>query len=157
MTYYPVAVNLTYRRAVVIGGGKVAERKIEALLDAKAKIKVVSPALTARLKRLSVQDRLVWVPRKVREADMRGVDIIISATNDAGVNKRISRWAGTRKILVNVVDNPRLSSFISTAFFRAHGAIISVYTDGKNPKLSRDLKNYLKEKWDDFLSYRRKL
>lgn len=157
MKYCPVAINLTDRKAIVVGGGKIAERKIEALLDAKAKIKVVSPVLTARLKHLSVQRRLAWVSRKVRQADIRGADIIISATNDAGINKRISRWAGARKILVNVVDNPGLSSFISTAFFRAPGAIISVYTDGKNPVLSRDLKNYLKEKRDDFLSYRRKL
>jgi len=157
MKYYPIAVKLKDQLAVVVGGGKVAERKIEALLEAKAKIKIVSPALTTRLKRLSVQRKLIWISRKALETDVIGADIIISATDDACVNKRISRWAGARKISVNVVDNPRLSSFISTAFFRAHGAIISVYTDGKNPELSRDLKDYLKEKWDDFLSYRRKL
>jgi precorrin-2 dehydrogenase/sirohydrochlorin ferrochelatase len=156
MNYYPIAVNLTNRRALVVGGGSVAERKIRALLDAGAKVKVVSPVLTRGLRRLHLEGRLAWIAKKAQKANVRGAAIVISATDDAGVNRNVSRWAKGKDVPVNVVDNPRLSSFISTAFFRTPRAIVSVYTDGREPELSRDLKNYLKERWDDFLSYRRR-
>ena len=69
----------------------------------------------------------------------------------------MSLWARKRSILVNVVDDPDLSDFISPAVFRSHNALVTVYSDGKNPVLSRDLKNYLKEQWNDFIAYRDRL
>ena len=155
--YYPVALNLEGKPAIVIGGGEVAQRKVKSLLKSGAKVKVVSPELTPDLLSLFKQRKIRLVLRKVRPGDLKAAHIIIAAKADQAVNKSISLWARRNKILVNVVDQPQLSGFISPAVLRRNKAIVAVYTDGLAPVLSRDLKNFLKEHWDDFLSYRRRL
>ncbi len=157
ISYYPLAVNLKNKLVVIVGGGEVAERKIRKLLEAKAQIKVVSPDITPSLKRLVSKNKITWVSRVVRRSDLHSAVLVIAATFNAVVNKSVSKWAHSQGIWVNVVDNPGLSDFISPALFRKGKAVISVYTDGQDPVLSRDLKNFLKEKWNDFLSYRRRL
>jgi precorrin-2 dehydrogenase/sirohydrochlorin ferrochelatase len=149
-----VAINIKGRRALVVGGGKVAERKVKALLGAGARVRVVSPDLTPGLKKSAKTGKIVWVARKIRRPDIHGAAIVIAATSDSKVNASVSRWAMSKKILVNVVDKPRISSFISPAVLKKAGAIIAVYSDGKNPVLSRDLKNFIEENWNAFLSYR---
>jgi len=155
--YYPVAVNLNGKRALVVGGGRVAERKVGRLLAAGAFVVVVSPALTSGLSKLKNGNKITWERRKVSKKDVAGKGIIIAASNDQKVNAKLSQWAQQKKIWHNVVDNPRLSDFISPAVFKADRAYIAVYTNGRDPVLSRDLKNFLKENWDEFLSYRKRL
>lgn len=157
ISYYPIALNLNNRLAVVIGGGNVAEQKVEKLLEAKARIRVVSPELTLRLRRLFAQRKISWISRCARSSDLRGASIVLAATSARGANEAVRRWGRRHKALVNAVDNPELSDFISPAVLRVPKAIVTVYTDGRLPELSRDLKNYLKEHWHDFLSYRRGL
>ena len=155
--YYPIAINLKSRQAVVIGGGLVAERKALSLLKAGAIVRLVSPTVTRKLQHLAKTKRLIWHKGKAQKRYISKAQIIIAATDDPVVNKNISQWASKGNILVNVVDRPALSNFISLAVFRKSGAIVAVYTDGKDPILSRDLKNFLKENWNEFLSYRHKL
>jgi precorrin-2 dehydrogenase/sirohydrochlorin ferrochelatase len=155
--YYPIALKLKDRNVLVVGGGQVAERKIKNLLRSGAKVRVVSPELTAPLAKLARARRIDWLNNVVRASDLKGIDLVIAATSEAAVNKNISEWAKRRGLLVNVVDRASLSSFISPAVFRASRATIAVYTDGRDPVLSRDLKNFLKENWGVFLSYRNRL
>jgi len=155
--YYPIALNIKSRPALIAGGGKVAERKVAVLLSSGTRVKVISPDLTPALKQLAESGKIRWIDRGVRRSDIRRIDIVIAATSNNKVNRQISRWAKFQKTLINVVDNPGLSNFISPALLRKNGVIIAVYTDGKDPVLSRDLKNFLKEHWDVFLSYRRRL
>ncbi|MDP2921545.1 MAG: bifunctional precorrin-2 dehydrogenase/sirohydrochlorin ferrochelatase [Candidatus Omnitrophota bacterium] len=155
--YYPIALNLKNKRTVVIGGGKVAERKVKTLLQFGARVRVVSPDLTATLERLFKSRRITWFNRVAEPSDVNGSDIVIAATSDTAVNKRISGWAKRQGILINVVDRAELSSFISPAILLTPKAVVAVYTHGRDPALSRDLKNFLKENWDVFLSYRRRL
>ncbi len=157
ISYYPLAANLKGRLAVVIGGGRVAEHKIKKLLEVKAKIKVVSPTITLGLKRLVSNGKIIWIPRIARSLDLRSASIAVAATSSSSINKVISRWGRKQGVWVNVVDNPSLSDFISPAIFRKQKALIAVYTNGSEPALSRDLKNFLKENWGVFLSYRNRL
>lgn len=154
MRYYPVALNLANKHALVVGGGKVAEHKIKILLKFGACVKVVSPDLVPGLRRLAGAGKIRWINRLVRAADTKGADIVIAATSDTVINKRISRWSRSQRALVNVVDNPGLSDFISPAILTTAKAIIAVYTDGRDPALSRDLKDFLKKHWGLFLSCR---
>ncbi len=155
--YYPIALKLKNRTAVVFGGGKVAERKVKTLLRFGARVRVVSPDLTMALQRLSKSRRITWFNRIARPLDVNGRDIVILATSDSSVNKKLSKWAKKQGILVNVVDRANLSSFISPAILLTPRAVVAVYTHGRDPTLSRDLKNFLKENWHVFLSYRRRL
>lgn len=155
--YYPIALSTKGLRVLIVGAGEVAERKILTLLKTRIKIKVVAPVATLKIERWVKKSKIDLIKRKVRASDLRGVDIVIAATSSPQVNEKISRWAKQRKILVNVVDQPVFSSFISPAQFRAKKAIVAVYTNGRDPVLSRDLKNFLKRNWDAFLSYRKHL
>jgi precorrin-2 dehydrogenase/sirohydrochlorin ferrochelatase len=155
--YYPIALRIKGRRVLVAGGGEVAERKIKTLLSSGAKIYAVSPTLTAPLKKMAQSSKITWFNRKVKFSDLHGVGVVIAATSEAHTNSKISRWARKQGILANVVDQPRLSSFISPAILRQGKTLIAVYTDGRNPVLARDLKNYLKGHWHEFLSYRNRL
>ncbi|MDP2928431.1 MAG: bifunctional precorrin-2 dehydrogenase/sirohydrochlorin ferrochelatase [Candidatus Omnitrophota bacterium] len=152
--YYPIALKLKARPVLVVGGGQVAERKVKTLLQFGARVRVISPDLTIRLKRLLRSRSITWTSRVVRSSDIEGYYIVIAATSDAAVNKNISKWAKIRGIPVNVVDRAPLSSFISPAILRTPKAVVAVYTHGRDPALSRDLKNFLKENWAVFLSYR---
>jgi len=154
MKFYPIAVNLNNKNAVVVGGGAVAQRKILSLLCARARVTTVSLTITGELKKLVKSNKVAWIRHAVREADLKGADLVIAATSDRDVNKVVRKWARKAGALVNVVDDRLLSDFISPAILKKEQAIIAVYTDGKEPELSRDLKDYLKEHWDGFLSYR---
>ena len=157
LQYYPVAISLKKKLALVAGGGAVAERKIKALIRSGAMVRLISPKATLMLRRLAKEKKIKWFRRHVQKKDIRGAHIIIAATNNPSKNKIISNWARKHSTLINIVDKPVLSNFISPAVFHVKGAIVTVYTDGKDPVLSRDVKNFLKERWDDFLLFRGKL
>ncbi len=154
MDYLPIAINLRNKRVIVVGGGGVAQRKIKTLLDAKALVVIIAPEVTSRIRLLINKGTINWKSRRVQESDIREAKLVVAATDSEEVNKDISRWARQSKILVNVADRQLISDFISPALLQQHKALIAVYTDGRDPVLSRDLKNYLKEKWDDFLLFR---
>lgn len=155
--YYPIAIRLKDRITVVVGGGKVAERKVDSLLEAGGKVRLIAPDVTPGLTQLSESGRIELLRKRFSSRDLDSADFVVAATPDSAINKRIRAWAKKRKILINVVDKASLSDFISPAVLRAGKAIVAVYTDGKDPEFSRDLKNFLKENWNVFLSYRRRL
>ncbi len=157
LDYFPIALGIKNRKTVIVGGGQVAQRKAISLLAAGAQVEVISPALTPKLRSLARSGKITWRAQPVNGKDIRGAFLVVAATDNHIVNKNVSRWAKHARILVNVVDAPVLSDFISPAVVRADKALVAVYTDGKDPVLSRDLKNYLEEKWDEFLSYRSRL
>ncbi|MBU4312633.1 MAG: bifunctional precorrin-2 dehydrogenase/sirohydrochlorin ferrochelatase [Candidatus Omnitrophica bacterium] len=154
MRYLPIAVKLRDRCVVIVGAGKVAERKISNCLDAGAKVYIVSPKATPNIRRLAKNKDVEWVKRRVTRSDVRGARLIISATDNKAMNNYVRQWGKEFEIPVNVVDNSKISDFISPALLRFKKALIAVYTDGKDPVLSRDLKNYIRGNWDDFVSYR---
>ncbi len=157
MKYYPLALKVKDRRVLVVGAGGVAERKIKNLLKFGASIQVVAPLATAKIRQLAGEGRISWLKREFRAADLVGSQLVIAATSNGQINEQVSKEAVKNKVLINVVDNPALSDFISPAVFSGKQAIIAVFTDGRNPALSRDLKNFLKGHWNEFLSFRNRL
>lgn len=153
--YYPLAAALYGKPVLVVGAGGVAKRKIISLREAGACVTAVAPDAVPELRRFAEEKAIIWISRRVERSDIAGKRIVVAATSDREVNAQVSRWANEMNIPVNVVDAPRLSTFISPAVTRHGQALVAVYTDGQDPVLSRDLKNYLKEHWDDFLLYRR--
>jgi len=148
--YYPVALKLKDKGVLVVGGGQVAERKVKTLLRFSARIRVVSPDLTVALRRLAGLRRIVWLDRTVKASDVERADLVIAATSDRNLNRRIGRDASRKGIWVNVVDDTAACDFISTAVIRKRGLVISISTGGKNPKLSKAFKDFLKGKLDEF-------
>ncbi|MFH1479396.1 MAG: bifunctional precorrin-2 dehydrogenase/sirohydrochlorin ferrochelatase [Candidatus Omnitrophota bacterium] len=157
MRYFPIALNIKKKKVLIVGGGRVAERKVVSFLDAASDIKVIAPKVTRRLHLLFLNKRIKLLRRKVKSSDIHKAELIIAATSDEDTNRNIYRLARKRNIPVNVVDKTCLCDFITPAIAAVDKALIAVYTDGFDPRLSRDLKKYLKEKWDDFLNYRLRL
>ena len=145
MRYYPIYFNLQGRSAVVVGGGAVAERKVTALLEAEARVTVVSPELTSQLKALAGAGRLTWIARAYQHGDLAGAVLAISATNDAVVNEQVWGEATTRAILINVVDDPQHLNFITPAVVRRGDLAVAISTGGKAPALAARLRQQLEQ------------
>ncbi|OGQ94939.1 MAG: hypothetical protein A2521_13830 [Deltaproteobacteria bacterium RIFOXYD12_FULL_57_12] len=147
MSYYPVSLNLDGRQCVVIGGGRVAERKVQGLLACGGRVTVISPELTAGLLAL-YQDRLLaWEARLYREGDLAEVFLAIAATDDGDVQRRIHAEAEGRQVLLNVADVPQYCSFILPATVRRGELTIAVSTGGRSPALARNLRLELEKKF----------
>jgi uroporphyrin-III C-methyltransferase / precorrin-2 dehydrogenase / sirohydrochlorin ferrochelatase len=140
VTFYPVCLNLRGRRAVVIGGGAVAEQKVLGLLAAGARVTVVSPDRTARLSALAAEGGIQLRHRTYRSGDLAGAWLAIAATDDRGVNARVWAEAERAGILLNAVDDTEHCSFIAPAIHRAGDITVAVSTAGKSPALAARLR-----------------
>jgi len=157
LRYYPIGLNLRGKAVIITGAGHVAERKARAFLAAGANITLIAPEATPFLLKASKKERVSLIKRGYRRGDLKGADLVIAATSDAAVNRRVAEDARKRRIWVNVADDTVSCEFIFPAVIKRKGIIISVSSNGKDPCLSRDLKIFLKENWDVFLSYRGRL
>ncbi|HAG06933.1 MAG TPA: siroheme synthase, partial [Peptococcaceae bacterium] len=140
---YPVCLRLEGRLCAVVGGGAVAERKVQGLLEASAGVRVISPALTPALADLAARGVVEHVARPYRAGDVEGAFLVICATNDRDVNASVARECAARGIPVNVVDEPDLSSFFVPAMVRQGDLVIAVSTGGKSPLTARRIKEEL--------------
>lgn len=145
MQYYPVYLNLVRRRAVVIGGGPIAQGKVEHLLAAEASVIVVAPGLTKGLQRLRDEARLTHLAREYREGDLADAFIAISATDDRDTNARVWQEALARNILMNVVDDTPHCNFIAPSILRRGDLAIAISTSGKAPAVAVRLKEQLEQ------------
>jgi precorrin-2 dehydrogenase/sirohydrochlorin ferrochelatase len=142
--YYTIClVGLPSRQTVVVGGGKVAARKVEGLLVAQAKIKVISPALSLELQLLADSGEIGWLPRPYQEGDLQDAFLVIAATDDPAVNRAVWVEAERRGCLVNVVDDPAHSNFILPAVLQREDLSVAIATGGSSPALARRLRERL--------------
>jgi len=137
MDHLPIFINIREKPCIVIGGGDIALRKINLLLKAKAKVNCLSPLFCKGIKNLSKNGHITLINKSFDQTDIKDYSIIIAATDDKSVNSLISSIAQDKKILVNVVDSPELSSFIMPSIVDRSPLIIAVSSSGKAPVLSR--------------------
>ena len=145
MPYYPVSLDLRGRPCIVIGGGKVAERKVRGLLACEAEVQVISPELTPGLSDLFRAGRLTWQDRDYRPGDLEGGFLVIAATDNEQVQQQTFEEAEERNILINVADVPARCNFILPATVRQGDLTISVSTGGKSPALAKQLRQQLEK------------
>jgi len=144
--YHPVFLDLRGRPCVVVGGGAVAQEKVESLLDAGARVTVVSPSLTAALEALAATHEVVHHPRAYRRGDLDDAVLAYVAVEDDAVRAAVAAEAAASRVLVNVVDVPQLSTFISPAVVRRDAVVVAVSTGGASPALARRLREELEER-----------
>ncbi len=143
MGYYPVALELTGRPVVVIGGGVVAERKVEGLLASGASVTVVAPRLTAALAALAKSGRVSHLARAYRRGDLSGHDLVFVAVDDAAVSRAAADEAHTRGTWVNAADDPARCDFILPSVLRRGDLVVAVSTGGASPALARAVREQL--------------
>jgi siroheme synthase-like protein len=155
MRYYPIYLDLKDRAVLVVGGGAIAEGKTQQLVEAGARVRVVSPALTPHLSGLAARGVIEHVPGRFKKDDLKDVYLVISATDDQAVNEEVARLAGESGLLYNVVDQPSLCNFITPALVTRGELQISVSTGGGSPSLTQRVKRevaaLIGEEYDELL------
>lgn len=147
MAYYPILMDLEGERVLVVGGGRVAERKVQSLLDFGARVDVVSHALSPALEALEGEGRVRLVGREFLEPHLDGALLVIAATDDKEANRRISASARRRGIPVNAVDQPEDCTFIVPAVVRRGDLLLAVSTSGRSPALAKRLRKDLEKRY----------
>ena len=142
-TFYPVFLNLTGRRCVIIGGGQVAEGKVSKLLDSGAKIIVISPNATQGIRDYADCGQIEYNLRKYQEGDLNGAFLVVAATNDRVVNQEIFEEAEKSGILLNAVDDMPRCSFIAPSIVEKGPITVAISTGGASPALARKLREKL--------------
>lgn len=146
MKAYPIClVGLDRRRTVVVGGGKVAERKVVGLLEAGAQVTVIGPTQTARLRTWSEKGAIALLDRPYRQGDLSGAFLVIAATDDPQVNQAVCREAQALGCLVNSVEKPERSDYIVPAVIRRGDITVSISTGGASPALARHLRQRIEQ------------
>ena len=140
---YPVVLDLTGRPCLVVGGGAIALRKVSALVEAGARVTVVSPSLTPAVLRLATEAPLRWRPREYAAGDAAGFVLVMVATDDRAVNAAVAAECRERGIWVNCADDPARCDFILPSVLRRGAVTVAVSTGGRSPTLARLLREDL--------------
>lgn len=153
--YYPILVDLSGRKVVVVGGGNVAQRKIESLLQYEAEVLVVARELTKRLRDYIKEGKITYLGREFQKEHINDAMLVIAATDDPGLNRLVSTCARDKGSLVNAVDQPADCTFIVPSVLKRGDLLIAISTSGKSPALARkvreDLENHFGEEYEILL------
>lgn len=140
-------LKLTRRPCLVVGAGNIGESKIESLLQAGAKIRVVAPEATAKVRAWVRARKVTWQRRDFQPRDLEGMFLVIAATPSTKLHERIFRLARRRGVLCNIVDVPRLCDFYYPAVVRRGALQIAISTTGQSPALAQRLRKELEEQF----------
>ena len=140
---FPVVLDLEGRACLVVGGGAVAARKITGLLDAGARVTVVSPVLGPAVLDLAHEGRLQWWPRAYTDGDVAGFALALVATGDDAANARIAADARAHSVWVNCADDPERCDFILPSVLRRGALTVAVSTGGASPTVARMVREEL--------------
>lgn len=141
--YYPVFLNLAGKKCVIIGGGGIAQGKIGGLLQAGCNITVISPDATPGIRQAAQRGDITWLERTYQPGDLEGAFIGVAATNVWHVNREIYEEAERLGVLLNVVDDPDLCSFIAPSVVKREPVTLAISTGGASPALARKLRETL--------------
>ena len=147
MSGYALVLEGERLSAVVIGAGKVALRKIRALLASGAAVRVVAPAIDAEIAALEAEGRLTIERRAFRESDLDGVRVAIAASSSGEVNARVALEARARGVLVNVVDAPELGDFVTPAT-HVEGDLVIAVSAGGVPAMAARMRDAIASRFD---------
>jgi uroporphyrin-III C-methyltransferase / precorrin-2 dehydrogenase / sirohydrochlorin ferrochelatase len=143
MEHLPVFLQLRSRPAVIVGGGPVAARKAELLLRCGARLSVVAPALSEELVKRFEAGELTHISAPFDPSYLDNAELVVAATSQREVNAAVSLAARERRIPVNVVDDPELSTFIFPAIIDRSPIVVAVSSAGHAPVLARRLREQL--------------
>jgi precorrin-2 dehydrogenase / sirohydrochlorin ferrochelatase len=147
MGYIPIFFDVTGRQCVVVGGGEVAARKVESLLEAGACLTVVSPRLSPSLQAAVARGLVTHIARDYAPGDIRGSVLVYAATDDPKLHRELAAEARTLGIPINVVDVPELCSFIAPAVVKRGALQIAISTGGASPAFAARIRRELEDRF----------
>lgn len=145
MIYLPICFEISKKNILIVGGGNVALQKIKILEDFTSNITVVSLQISREIKSKSI----TCIEKEYSSAMLNGFSLVYACTDDKKLNKQIKDDAQKLNILVNIVDDPGSSDFISPAIFKQNNMTVAVNSNGQNVKKAIIWRNKLKEVFKD--------
>ncbi len=153
--HYMISLNLKYKKCLVVGGGKVAERKVRSLLECRALVYLVSPGVVPELSSMAAEGLLNYRQGSYKSSDLDDMFLVFGATGEEEVNRQIAEDCSRRNLIVNIVDDPAKCNFYVPATVRRGPLTIAVSTGGKSPLLARKIREELElvygPQYGDFL------
>lgn len=145
-TLYPIVLsNLGERRVVVVGGGRVATRKVAGLLEAGARPHIISPTATAELCAWAAEGRLTWLARPYQQGDLAEAWLVFAATDSRVVNGQVTTEAHQHHLLCNVADVATEGDFYTAATLRHEELVIGVNTTTRNPRKAAQVREEVRQ------------
>ncbi len=149
MRYYPVFLDIIDKSCLVVGGGQVGTRKVMALLDCGARVTVISRDVTPELQSLFDRQKITLRLGQYRTADLDGIYLVIGATDDEFLNRKIHFDAEQQHKLCNIADRPEACNFILPSVINRGDLTIAISTSGKSPALAKKLRKSLEKDFGD--------
>lgn len=146
--YFPMFIDLTDRKIFVAGGGRIARRRIEALVKFGADIHVAAPQVCPEIALLAGEGKIKTVFREYRPSDLDGMDFAIAATDDREVNRAVYEECRKRGIPVNVADDKTLCDFYFPALVLTDDLVIGIGSGGESPGRVKEVRQRI-EKLED--------
>ncbi|WP_147535554.1 NAD(P)-binding protein [Bacillus marasmi] len=147
-SFYPLNIRLSGKRIVIVGGGKMAERKVRSLCTAGAFLEVVSPDLTVGLQGMLEKSLFVWKQKTFSQEDIVDAFMIIAATNNATVNRLVKDYASNNQ-LVCLLDQQQQSDVHFPAIVKRGKLTIATSTSGASPVLAKKISRRFSNEFDD--------
>jgi siroheme synthase-like protein len=143
MGFYPLFLDLTGRLCVVVGGGIIAARRVDPLLDAGASVTLVSPEVTSSLAHLASEGRIRHVARCYEPGDLAGATLVLAAVDDPAVTAAVATEARERGVWLNAADDPAHCDFFLPGLVQRGVLTVAVGSSGTSPALTRALREHL--------------
>jgi precorrin-2 dehydrogenase/sirohydrochlorin ferrochelatase len=153
--YFPMFVNLTQKKIVVIGGGTIATRRVQTLISFTDNLTVIAPEISYALKKYETEGIIHCEHRGYLTEDIEDADMVLAATNDTGLNHRIAEECKAlelkrnREILINTADDKNLCDFYFPSVIEADGIIIGINSGGRNPMKVKQIRKKLEKTLSD--------
>lgn len=145
--YYPIGLDIRNKNCLVIGGGNVGTRKVLRLLEFKAKVTVISPIISPSLEKLHKENKIIWIKREYNIEDIKlsNYFLIFAATDNEKTNSKIAFLSKKNNKIINVSNPSKESNFILPALYKNNCLMISIFTSGIAPGVSKFIKDEIKK------------
>jgi precorrin-2 dehydrogenase/sirohydrochlorin ferrochelatase len=140
---FPIFLNLVDKNCLIIGGGKVAERKVQDLLNYDAQITVISPLTEDKIQHWANKGIITWKKRKFQESDLNNAFLVFLATDNSELNRQVVNYCREKRVFVNAVDDPPNCDFYVPSVVRRQSLAIAISTEGKSPLFARKMREEL--------------
>ncbi|ROR28289.1 uroporphyrin-III C-methyltransferase/precorrin-2 dehydrogenase/sirohydrochlorin ferrochelatase/precorrin-2 dehydrogenase/sirohydrochlorin ferrochelatase [Mobilisporobacter senegalensis] len=156
MTYFPFYVDISNQNCLVVGGGKIAYRKIKILLEFNVRIKIIAPGISRQIYDLESEinkkhlKKIIIIDREFEDGDIDDTDFVIAATDNEHLNSHISRLCKRNNKMVNVVDVKEECSFIFPAIIKMKEMVVGISTGGNSPAMAAQIKKEIQKNIPDY-------
>ena len=146
--YFPMFIDLSEKEILIVGGGKIASRRVTTLLDFASHITVIAPEIENQLQEYVNVEKIGWIPRKYQRSDIPEhirADIVLAATDDAKVNAEIGRLCREQGICVNVADKKEMCDFYFPSIVKTEDVVIGIKSGGENPVATKKVRKRIED------------